>query len=122
MTTHPLIPPPFRITDISRSKRSIKNDLIPFLENIIYNYTNPLDCEQEPHTITSFPLVREHLDSYLYYIYHKKYVITSDIPSFQIIFNPVPNINTNVFRRTITPQNVHSDIEEVFNTFLNNFN
>ena len=42
------------------------------------------------------------------------------IPSFQIIFNPVPNINTNVFRRTITPQNIHSDIEEVFNTFLNN--
>ena len=120
MTTYPLIPPPFIITDISRSKRSIKNDLIPFLENIIYNYTNPLECEQEPHTITSFPLVREHLDSYLYYIYHKKYVIPSDIPSFQIIFNPVPNINTNVFRRTITPQNIHSDIEEVFNTFLNN--
>ena len=72
MTTHPLIPPPFIITDISRSKRSIKNYLIPFLENIIYNYTNPLECEQEPHTITSFPLVRDHLDSYLYYIYHKK--------------------------------------------------
>ena len=30
------------------------------------------------------------------------------------------NIKTNVFRRTISPQNIHADIEEVFNTFLNN--
>ena len=92
--------------------------MIPFLEKIIYNYTNPLEFEQESNTVTSFPLVREHLDSYLFYIHHKKYIVSPDIPSFQIIFNPVPNINTNVFKRTITPQNIHSDIEEVFNTFF----
>ena len=69
MTTYPLVPPPFRIENISRSKRHINKDLIPFLENIMYNYTNSLDCEQEPHTITSFTLIREHLDSYLYYIH-----------------------------------------------------
>ena len=72
MATYPLIPPPFKIENISRSGRAIKNDLIPFLENIIYNYTNPLDCEHETHTITSFPLIREHLHSYLYYIHYKK--------------------------------------------------
>ena len=53
MTIYPLIPSPFRVEIISRSKRHINKDLIPFLENIIYNYTNPLDCEQEPHTITN---------------------------------------------------------------------
>ena len=68
MTTYPLVPPPFRIENISTNRKNIKNDLIPFLENIICNYTNPLDCKQEPHTITSFLLTSEHLDSYLYYI------------------------------------------------------
>ena len=29
-------------------------------------------------------------------------------------------MNTNLFRRTIIPQNIHADTEEVFNTFLNN--
>ena len=33
MTTYPLIPPPFKVEDISRNKRNIKNDLIPYLEN-----------------------------------------------------------------------------------------
>ena len=95
-TTLPLVPPPFSLDNTSRNARAIKSDLIPFLQNIRYNYANPLECEKETDTITSFPLVRDHLDAYLYYIYHKKYSVTLAKPSFQIIFNPVPGIKNRV--------------------------
>ena len=50
-----------------RQKRSLTQDVIPFLHNIIFQYTNSLSFETEPHNINTTPLAREHCGSYLYY-------------------------------------------------------
>ena len=46
------------------SKRSLTQDVIPFLNNIIFQYTNTLSFEAEPHIIHTIPLAREHCDCY----------------------------------------------------------
>ena len=89
MLTTPFTP----FTD-KRQNRSLTQDVIPFLNNIIFQYTNPLPFETEPHTIHTMPLAREHCDSYLYYIRYMTLEITPSQDPFQIIFNPVKEINT----------------------------
>ena len=37
----------------------------------MYNYTRPLSLENEPYTLETIPLIREHLDSCLFYIRHR---------------------------------------------------
>ena len=59
-----MLPTPFTFTTEKRQNRSLIQDVTPFLNNIIFQYTNPL------------PLVREHCDSYLYYIQYKTLDIT----------------------------------------------
>ena len=54
-----------------RPKRSHIQDVLPFLHNIIFQYTNPLSFETEPHIIHTVPLAREHCDSYVNYIRYK---------------------------------------------------
>ena len=71
-----MLPPPFALSTEKRQNRSLTQDVTPFLNNIIFKYTNPLPFETEPHTIHTIPLVREHCDSYLYYIRYKTLEIT----------------------------------------------
>ena len=59
--------PPFEIPNIKNSK-VVKSEIKPFLNNIVYNYTKPLSFESEPHSLETIFLVREHLDTYLFYI------------------------------------------------------
>ena len=61
-------PPPFVLSTDKRQNRSLIQDVTPFLNNLIFQYTNPLPFETEPHTIHTIPLAREQCDSYLYYI------------------------------------------------------
>ena len=68
-----------------------------FLHNIIFQYTNPLPFETEPHSIHSIPLRREHLDSYPYYIRYRTFEITPSQAQFQIIFISVENVNTGTY-------------------------
>ena len=56
---------PFEIPHIKNAKL-VKLEIKPFLHNIIYNCTNPLPFENEPYTLGTIPLIREHLDSYLF--------------------------------------------------------
>ena len=58
---------PFSLSSDQLQKRSLTQDVIPFLYNIMFHYTNSLSFETEAHTIHSIPLIREHCDSYLYY-------------------------------------------------------
>ena len=88
------------------------------MNNVIFQYTNPLPFETEPHTIHTIPLVREHCDSYLSYIRLKTLEITPSQKPFQIIFNPVRGINTGTLYRTIHPQNITLSIQEVFITYM----
>ena len=59
---------PFLSTSDQRQKRSLTQDVIPFLNNIIiiFQYTNPLSLETEPPIIHTIPLAREHIDYFRY--------------------------------------------------------
>ena len=113
-----MLPPPFTLTTEKRQNRSLIQDVTPFLNNIIFQYTNPLPFETEPHTLHTIPLAREHCDSYLYYIRYKTLKITSSQTPFQVIFNPVKGINTGTYYRTIHPQNFTLSIQDVFRTYM----
>ena len=109
---------PFTFTTEKRPNRSLIQDVTPFLNNIIFQYTNPLPSETEPHILHTIPLVREHCDSYLYYIRYKTLDITPSQTPFQVIFNPVKGINSGTFYRTIHPQNIKLSIQDVFHTYM----
>ena len=49
----------------TRTVRSITQDINPFLQNLIFQYTNLLPFETELPSIHIIPLPREHLESYL---------------------------------------------------------
>ena len=44
-----MLPTPFTVTTDKRQNRSPIQDVTPFLQNIIFQYTNPLPFETEPH-------------------------------------------------------------------------
>ena len=111
-----MLPTPFTFTTEKRQNRSLIQDVTPFLNNIIFQYTNPLPFETEPHILHTIPLVREHCDSYLYYIQYKTLDITPSQTPFQVIFNPVKGINSGTFYRTIHPKNITLSIQDVFHT------
>ena len=66
-----MLPTPFSISTNQRQKRLLTQDVIPFLNNIKFQYTSPLSFETESNSIHTIPLVREHCDSYLYYFQYK---------------------------------------------------
>ena len=113
-----MLPTPFTFTTEKRQNRSLIQDVTPFLNNIIFQYTNPLPFETEPHILHTIPLVREHCDSYLYYIQYKTLDITPSQTTFQVIFNPVKGINSGTFYRTIHPKNITLSIQDVFHTYM----
>ena len=92
-----MLPTPFTLTTEKRQNRSLIQDVTPFLNNIIFQYANPLPFETEPHTVHTIRLAREHCDSYLYYIRYKTLEITSSQTLFQVIFNPVKGIISGTF-------------------------
>ena len=113
-----MLPPPFVLSTKKRQNRSLIQDVTLFLNNIIFQYTNPLSFETEPHTLHTIPLAREKCDSYLFHIRYKTLKITSSQTSFQVIFNPVKGISTGTYYITIHPQNVTLSIQDVFLTYM----
>ena len=113
-----MLPTPFTFTTEKRQNRSLIQDVTPFLNNIIFQYTNPLPFETEPHILHTIPLVREHCDSYLYYIRYKTLEITPSQTPFQVIFNPVEGINSGTFYRNIHPKNITLSVQDVFHTYM----
>ena len=116
-----MLPTPFTLNTEKRHNRSLIQDVTSFLHNIIFQYKNPLPFETEPHIVHTMPLVREHCDSYLYYIRYKTLEITPSQTPFQVIFNPVKGINSGTFYRTIHPQNITLSIQDVFHTYMQKF-
>ena len=55
-----MLPTPFTLTTEKRQNRSLIQDVTPFLNDIIFQYTNPLPIETEPHTVHTIPSAREH--------------------------------------------------------------
>ena len=112
-------PPPF-LSSEKRQIRSLTQYVIPFLNNIVYQYTNPLSFETEAQTRHTTPLFREHCDPYLCYFRYKTLEITQSQTPFQIIFNAVHGVNTGIYYRTIHPQNMTLSVQDVFVTYMNN--
>ena len=108
-----MLPSPFLLSSEQRQKRSLSQDVIPFLHNLIFQYTNPLSFETEPHSTHTIPLIREHFDSYLYYFRYKTLKNTQSQTSFQTIFHPINDIYTETCDRTIHPQNNTLSIQDV---------
>ena len=78
-----MLPNPFQCsTPQTRNIRKVTHDFNTFLQSLIFQYTNPLPFETEPHSIHTIPLLREHLDSYLYYIRYKTFEITPSQTQF----------------------------------------
>ena len=111
-----MLPTPFTFTTEKRQNRSLIQDVTPFLNNTIFQYTNPLTFETEFRILHTIPLVREHCDSNLYYIRYKTLEITPFQTLFQVIFNPAKRINSGTFYRTIHPKNITLSIQDVFHT------
>ena len=111
-------PSPFGIPQIKDAKL-IKTEIKPFLHNIVYNYTEPLPFENEPHSIETIPLIREHLDTYLFYIRNRSTTASTEYPSFQVTFPELEVTSSKTYRRTINPINLQAPIQEVFYAFLN---
>ena len=111
-------PSPFEITYIKNAK-VIKTEIKPFLHNIVYNYTQPLSFENKPYSLETIPLIREHLDTYLFYIRHRSTTVSTDYPSFQITFPQQETSSIQTYRRTIYPINLQIPIKVVFYAFLN---
>ena len=110
---------PFQ-TPVIKNAKVVKLELDPFLQNIISHYTQPLPFENEPHTIETIPLIRDHLDTYLFYIRYKVLTITAEYPAFQISFPQQRPNSSHIYRRTINPINLQVPIKQVFHAFLNN--
>ena len=115
---HMMLSSPFVLSTDKRQNRSFIQGVTPFLNNLIFQYTNPLPFETEPHTIHTIPLAREHCYSDLYYIRYKTLEITPSQTPFQVIFNPVRGINTGTYYRTFHPQNITLSIQDVFITYM----
>ena len=107
-------------TAVIKNAKVVKLELNPFLQNIISQYTQPLPFENEPHTIETIPFIRDHLDTYLFYIRYKVLTITAEYPAFQISFPQQRPNSSHIYRRTINPINLHVPIKQVFHAFLNN--
>ena len=72
-----MLPTPLHVsTPQHRNIPSFTQVVKPFLNNNIFQYTNPLPFEKEDSTHT-IPLLREHLDSYLYYIRYETLYIAN---------------------------------------------
>ena len=117
--SHLLFPLPFASTSSQRITRDISHTLLQFLNNLIYNSTTPLSFETYPEDIYTTPLIREHHDSYLYYIATHSLLPNSDEPPFSIPFTS-STTHCDTFQKNIHPNNIQIPIAHVFTTFLNN--
>ena len=107
---------PFTIDQSSNATttRNTNDSLKKFTTNLHYNIITPLPFEQFPEDIFTVPLVREHHDSYLYYIHTHTLIEDSSFLPISIIFND----NTNIYTKHIYPSNIFLPISQVFLAFL----
>ena len=94
-----------------KNAKVVKREITPFLQNIINNYTQPLSFENEPFTIETIPLIREHLETCFFYIRYRNTTKTTEYPTFQISFPQQGSSPHQIYRRTIKPINLLTPIK-----------
>ena len=75
--------------------------------------------ENEPYSLETIPLIREHLDTYLFYIRYRSTTASTEHPSFQITFPEQETSSIKTYRKTINPIILQTLIQEVYHAFLN---
>ena len=92
----------------------MKESITKFIDNLRYSIITPLPFETYPEDSYTTPLIKEHHDSYLYYI--ESHSLTQDVNTtpFSIIFNTQQVVyNKHIYRsKTFIP------IPQVFLAFL----
>ena len=102
-------------TPVIKNAKVVKLELNPFIQNIISHYTQPLPFENEPHTMETIPLIREHLDTYLFYIrykgfnYVKDHNLAHEIPKFSPnalddLQRYINNFDVEIIERLVNPE------------------
>ena len=115
----PLIPLTFVFNTSQRVTRDISQTLTQFRNNLIYNSTTPLSFETYPEDIYTTPLIREHHDSYLYYIDTHSLVANSVEPQFSIPFTSLTTRSDTFRKKHLSYNNIYIPFANVFTTFLN---
>ena len=115
--TDPIQPLPFLFNTSHRVTRDISQTLTQFPNNLIYNSTTPLSFETYPEDFYTTPLIREHHDSYLYYIDTHFLVANFEEPPFSIPFTSLTT-RSDTFRKNIYPNDIYIPNANVFTTFL----
>ena len=108
MTSSTSSPSPFEISFIKNAKL-VKLEIKPFFHNIVYNYTQPLSFENEPYTLETIPLIREHLDTYLFYIRHR-----STTASTEYDLSKLPFLN----KKSPQFKHIEEQLTQLFSKFL----
>ena len=110
----PLIPVPLSSDDShSRLSPDTTQILAKFPKNPIYNSTVTLSFETLPEDSYTPPLIREHHDSYLYYIDAHSLVEILDELSFSNTFTS-PFNSTEIFRETTSTQLIFTFLSLMF--------
>ena len=107
---------PFEIPNI-KNAGVVKTEMKTFVHNIVYNYTQPLSFENEPYSLETIPLIKEHLDTNIFYIRHRSTTAPTEYPSFQITFPQQETSSIQTYRRTINPIILQYPFKEVFYAF-----
>ena len=71
---------------IIKIAKLVNLEIKPFLHNFVNNYTRPLPFEDELNTIGTMPLIRDYLETHLFYIRHRTLTISVLYPFFQVTF------------------------------------
>ena len=69
-----MLPPPFTLTTEKRQNRFLIQDVTPFLNNINFQYTNPLPFESEPQHYILFHW-HENTVTLIFITFDKKHLI-----------------------------------------------
>ena len=107
---------PFRINRDSTQiiTRAITKYITQFTDNLRYNTVNPLQFERFPEDIFTLPLVREHHDSYLFYIATHSLDQEDHNRPFSLYFQTL----NETLVKNIYPNNIFMPIADVFSHFL----
>ena len=101
-------PSPFEINNI-KNARVVKTEIKPFLNKIVYNYTEPLSFENEPHSLEIVPLIREHLDTYLSISDIDLQLFLQNIQLFKS-----PSLN----KKLLQPKHIEEQLPQIISKFI----
>ena len=110
------LPNPFRINADSTQivTRDTTKYITQFTENLRYNTITPLPFEKFPEDIFTLPLIREHHDSYLFYIATHSLDQEDYNRPFSIYFQT----SNETLVKNIYPNNIFMPIADVFSHFF----